>query len=280
MSEPVSPTPARSAGVLKTLLATFVILIVLSLFIDILGGVIQAAGHVLLGWLFFSRRVLPQVQVNWGGVWMAAACLVGVLVLTQTLARWLISSWRPRYTLISVAIVLLMFIAGTAATGIAHQTAWLANSDQPMFVYGGRSRETANRIKCRSNVGELAKAARIHAQEHAGRFPDTLGQLVQDDEWNSLYVCPSGTCESIPRETPLAEKARLIDAGQTSYGYLGRGLTLPLPDDTPIIVEPAVNHAGEGLNIGFADGTAEWYPADRAAAVLGRYARPTTRPAP
>lgn len=261
-------------------LATAGILFIILIFADMLGGLVTALWYLLAGWFAFLRRVVPQTQVNTAGVMTAAACLIGAIGLTQYLGRMFSPNWRAKWTVATVAIVVLMFAAGTAVVGMTHQVVWLRNSETPLFVYGGRSRESANRIKCASNLRQLTVEARLYANDH-GSYPDTIGQLLlaAPDVTPEQLTCPSGSVEKLVDLT-REEVARRTDEGHTAYVYFGRGLPANVPDDTPIFAESMYHHGGDGMNIGFASGQVYWQTPQEAREVLQRVGRTaTTRPA-
>jgi hypothetical protein len=78
------------------------------------------------GWVFYLYRVLPQPSVSWPGVLTAAACLAGLAVGLHCLLRWLADArqtfrtWQARWTAAALGLVLLLFVAGIAALGVAH----------------------------------------------------------------------------------------------------------------------------------------------------------------
>jgi hypothetical protein len=86
---------------------------------------------ILTGWATFLPARLPRATVNWSGVGMMLLCLGLVAGLAHHLGSWLWRSggrtepWRPRWTAAGLAIVILMFVAGMAVTGVAHQVGWL-----------------------------------------------------------------------------------------------------------------------------------------------------------
>lgn len=119
-------------------------------------AVLKAILLIPFGWFYFLRRVIPIVVVDSGGVVTAIFCLA---VFTAGLHRffyWLhqnmhppepvapelrlrwkdksqASEWRFRWTATFVALVLLVFVAGISVVGVAHQTAWLATSPEPII---------------------------------------------------------------------------------------------------------------------------------------------------
>jgi prepilin-type processing-associated H-X9-DG protein len=176
--------------------------------------------------------------------------------------------WRVRWTALSVVIVLLMFTAGIAATGITHQAAWLARSDQPMFTLQGRSRESANRVKCGSNMRQIGQAIQIYAADNGGKLPDSLELLLTLDITGEAFICPSSNDEKAPGAT-AEERARNLHK-HCSYVYHGRGLTTDSPKDTPILCEPLMHHQHAGMNVLFADGHVDFLSPTQAKAVMDR----------
>src|SRR4051812_7752271 len=109
--------------------------LVLLLVVCVAPFVVQLPLYLLVAWVFYLIRVVPQVQPNWSAIVSAVLSLGGVLFLGQISAAWL---WRPststgtaaprpwkfRWTFAGAAIVVLMFTCGIAAIGVTHQTAW------------------------------------------------------------------------------------------------------------------------------------------------------------
>ena len=149
--------------------------------------------ELVVGWPMYLARVLPSVRLNLAGLTTAAACLLLIVLLGHRFARWMWSAtragdgapaeqpmWRMRWTMGVIVIVLLMFVAGIGATGVGHQTVWLARSERPMFEY--RSRETANRVKCGSNLKQIGLALQLYAEKNGGRLPDSMIDLLLHED--------------------------------------------------------------------------------------------------
>jgi prepilin-type processing-associated H-X9-DG protein len=245
----------------------FALLVVGLLVLGIIGALppqIIFLAHLAFGWIGYLGKVLPQARMNGMGVATAALCLAGVLLLGHMLARWLMReingrAWSMRWTLSITAIIVFMFVAGIGAVGFAHQSVWLARSDRPIFTYSRRP--LAQRVRCASNLRQIGQALTLYANDHGGRLPDTLGQLflhLKGDLTAEVLVCPAGNAEKAPGATEHEQAAHLHDFRYCSYVYHGRGLTMPLPADRPIMAEPLVNHDDEGMNILFGDGRVEW----------------------
>ncbi|HEX6986597.1 MAG TPA: DUF1559 domain-containing protein [Planctomycetaceae bacterium] len=98
---------------------------------------------VLFGWAGFLRRVVPQMTADRGSIAVAAVALllftVGIHVMARRGYRRFASGrddlppkWRLKWTLSLVALTFVLFAAGVAITGLTHQVAWLASSDEPI----------------------------------------------------------------------------------------------------------------------------------------------------
>jgi hypothetical protein len=102
--------------------------------------------YLVVGWALFLARVVPNVLIDWFSVSLAVACLLGLICVMHFFCVWLhkeismrkaafaresgqerppIPAWRLPTTLGILGIVVLMFVAGTAAVGSIHQLVWL-----------------------------------------------------------------------------------------------------------------------------------------------------------
>ena len=109
------------------------------LFLLMLGALLplEAIGHLLLGWFYYTTQTLPSVSINPEAVVLGFLCLLALALGGHQSARWLFNNWaspsaepkfwRPSWTLLTLCIFVLMFIASIASIGIVHQTLWLAN---------------------------------------------------------------------------------------------------------------------------------------------------------
>lgn len=113
-----------------------------------------------------------------------------------------------------------------------------------------RARETANRVKCGSNLRQIGQACMLYANENKGYFPpDPMTLLKAEDIDYSVFVCPSSN------DTPLAT----LGNGHESYIYLGAGMTMNgAPPNAVIAYEPMSDHSNDGSNVLFGDGHVEF----------------------
>jgi hypothetical protein len=72
-----------------------------------------------------------------------------------------------RWTAAILGVVVLMFVAGIAAVGVTHQTAWLATSPEPFAERGS----SATRIMAQNQMKELSLGLVNYAENNDGRLP-------------------------------------------------------------------------------------------------------------
>lgn len=239
---------------------------------------LEAVATLAFGWFAFLLRVIPALTYNPAAIASALLFLTGSLLLTHLTARWLRTSlhpasppWKLRYTFALLTLLTLMFSAGAAATGIAHQTGWLLNSPVPLVA---NRRHSVHQVKCASNLRQLHQALLLHAQDHNNRLPDTLEDLLLTVDIGPLnLICPGGEYEAdidTSAPTTRAQIAEIRTPGNRhlSYLYYGRGLSLPLPHNTPLISEPLANHQARGFNLLTADGEVTFHPPHLAPTLL------------
>jgi prepilin-type processing-associated H-X9-DG protein len=261
----------KESLLVKVLLVVGIVALLASIFVD-LPPMLIALG-VLAGWIMFIMRLPAQIQLNFAAIATGVICLLGTLVVGHVLARWFWREtrhresepsgsaagpkpWRLRWTICLVGLFVAMFVCGIGATGAIHQAAWLARSPQPLFHYP--TRETANRVKCASNLRQIGQAMQLYAQAHGDKLPDSIADLLLDDDTPAaIFACPTSNAEP-PDGATAAERIARFDEQHNSYVYHGRGLTLPLPSDLPIACEPLLNHDGDGVNVLYGDLHVEW----------------------
>jgi prepilin-type processing-associated H-X9-DG protein len=121
-----------------------------------------------------------------------------------------------------------------------------------------RARETANRVKCASNMRSIGQAMIIYATSNRGYLPPDLAMVVPVGVKMDQFVCPSAS------DTPASNAAGLSTPGHLSYVYVYQGKPMSLRKLGPgsraaVLYEPFTNHT-DGTNILFADGHVEWLP--------------------
>lgn len=193
--------------------------------------------YLLIGWIRFLIRVIPAVRIHWDLIISAVVYAVLLVAGSHLFLRWLYREtagdgpghsaaakrqWRWRWTLSGFAVLLLMFCAGMAAIGVAHQTAWLVTSPKPLYVRN----VPGARIKCKSNLVQIGMEIAQYAADHGGNYPDDFSALMLGDDLPpSLFICP-GSDDSPATGATRAEVAQdLKRPGHCSYVYLGKGLS-------------------------------------------------------
>jgi len=267
----------------------------------LMPAVVEVPFTLAFGWLTYVGRVLPEVYVNRAGVAWSIIALAAFLLHGHAFAGWLwretaraftpspgtpgegggeglssepnratFPAWRLRWTLAGAALLLLTFTAGIAATGVAHQSAWLARSEEPIFLRRFRTQDKHDQLMCSNNLEQIGYALREYTAAHAGRYPDTLAQLISPEFEGHMLTCPA---------TDLYRYAGGLrgdhPADRREYTYYARNRRAPLPPRTLIASEPTINHDLAGVNILFADGKVEWHTPTEAQALLSAPREPT-----
>ena len=151
---------------------------------------------------------------------------------------------RPvTWAIAAVIVTLLLFLLSNIVT-----------SDR------GHDYAAANRVKCGSNLRLIGQALMLYANKNQGRYPDKLGDLMDQDIYTAVFICPESNDEAAaPGPTTQASSANVHAGGHLSYIYLGKGLTGTQPGTMVIAYEPLTNHANTGMNVLFGDGHVEFF---------------------
>lgn len=155
--------------------------------------------------------------------------------------------------------------AGT--TAIAQQAIALSI----MLPSLNRARETANRVKCASNMRQIGQAMLLYANENRQRYPKTLGELVAtQDIGTEVFICPSSS-NSVPdhiRHAPLDEQAAWV-TNNAPYVYLAPPRSNVNPE-LVMVHEKLDNHDHDGINMLFGDGHVEFMQLELAMELIER----------
>jgi prepilin-type processing-associated H-X9-DG protein len=142
------------------------------------------------------------------------------------------------------------------------------------------------RPRCATNLREMGLAIIMYANQHGGNFPDDLQALYSDQDLASdTLFCPT-TPPPLQSNATTQQAIAAINAGRSSYIYVGKGLTVHSPDDVVVMYEPLSDHT-VGINVLFADAHVEWLELAEAKKLLARFAAgeeqvrypPTSNPA-
>jgi prepilin-type processing-associated H-X9-DG protein len=122
-----------------------------------------------------------------------------------------------------------------------------------------RARETANRVKCASNLRSLGQACLLYSNENQGKLPPDLGTLATYMDGMGMlrghpFVCPSADSD-VPESLvglPIDQYAAWV-VDNSNYVYLGGGKTSNAGPETILMYEKPEDHL-QGLNMLFGDG--------------------------
>jgi hypothetical protein len=140
----------------------------------------------------------------------------------------------------------------------------------PMLPSNGRPRESANRVKCGSNLRQIGQAITLYAQANRGQFPPDLPALVLGEITPEVLVCVSSSAEpaSAPTTAAVVQQLR-TEAGHCSYVYAGVGLTSATATAAHVIAyDFGENHQKQGINVLHGDGAVELISQREAAYLL------------
>ena len=168
----------------------------------------EAIEQLLLGWLYFPMRVVPQMTADWPAVVAGALCAAAFLVALHRALRWLARSFAPhgawigiRTTIAAALVIFLLFASGTAMVGATHQAVWLITGRtkpaeqerHPPAAFGviSAARETARRSQQTNNLKQVGigfhKSHEGNAAFPPGGTMDATGRLMHG--W-TVYLGP------------------------------------------------------------------------------------------
>ncbi len=163
---------------------------------------IEFALYIAFGWIWYLARTIPRVEMTSDGIATAALCLLLIVVGSQFFLNWLYREirspanlsaprnirWKWRWTGDLLVVIVLMFVAGMAVTGMTHQLGWLLASKDPWVVSGGSV--AARRAQSVNNLKQIGLALDSYQEPHhsfppGGTF-DRQGRPLQS--WQAMIL--------------------------------------------------------------------------------------------
>lgn len=123
-----------------------------------------------------------------------------------------------------------------------------------------RARETANRVKCASNMRQIGQAILLYANENKGNYPPDLGTLIRTEDITAdAFICPSSNV-SLPGNIGQMKPEQIAQwvNEHSPYIYVGKGLNNNAPADRVVLYEQLEDHDKDGGNFLYGDGHVEF----------------------
>ena len=127
------------------------LIVVIFLVLLLVPGIVLIGVRLIVGWVLFLARVLPQIQWNWELMMGGVLALMLASVLLHRFLLWFVSAgaskrdWNVRSTVAIVVGILVLFVAATGMTGMVHQFAWLMR--EPILRNEFASVDRLNRMR-------------------------------------------------------------------------------------------------------------------------------------
>lgn len=192
MNHPMQEQQSERFVALSVLaILTFIVTVPLLIFVG------EHIEQLLLGWLYFPLRTIPQMSIDWPTAILGAVCSLLFVVGLHRTARWFLRSttdkavaetvpWTWRTSLVVSATLFVLFASGTALVGATHQLIWLLSgrSDSssetvPATELGAiaQARDSARRTQARNYLKQFGLA--FH------NFHDTYGAFPPGGTMNA-----------------------------------------------------------------------------------------------
>ena len=112
--------------------------------------------------------------------------------------------------------------------------------------------------QCPTNLRMLGQGLLLYANDHKGKYPQTLGEVAEEDmAWNA-FICPATNKQPPPADVQKDPKKLTAWANQNlDYIYLGATMNPNMPAERILVYENPANHPGAGVNVLFNDGHVE-----------------------
>ena len=141
----------------------------------------------------------------------------------------------------------------------------------------GRARESANRVKCASNLRQIGQAAFLYANDHGGHLPPDLPTILETEDITAeVLICPSSDLNKATGATTQQVVASLLAGNHLSYAWTGAGLTTAAPKDVILAFDlerhvPKDSATTTGINVLLYDGSVTFVNEATARAIWAQF---------
>lgn len=98
----------------------------------------ESTEQLLLGWIYFPLRTMPQVTIDWPTAFLGSVSSLMFVAGLHRMMRWVwatippvgevaVSRWTWRSSLVVSSMLFVLFASGTAIVGATHQFIWLVS---------------------------------------------------------------------------------------------------------------------------------------------------------
>jgi len=119
------------------------------------------------------------------------------------------------------------------------------------------ARETANRVKCASNLRQIGQAILLYSNDNRGAYPPDLGTLIKTEDITAQVFCCPDTNTKPPSDLTPDQTADWVNKN-SDYIYIGSNLKMGADPTIVVCYEKEGDHGHDGMNILFADGHVEF----------------------
>jgi hypothetical protein len=220
----------------------------------------SAVASVVFGALALIACAAIPVQ------YLAVVLGVAFGLMASTLGLLALGDTRARRIPTNLKVVPRQAGFGMAGVGVLLAAVGIALNVLAGYVFApptSRASESANRVKCASNLRHLGRA--LHAYAAAGvndHFPPDLETLYRLSDLDShRLLCPSG--DELPahlkQDLPESNRQVTFEFGETlSYLYLGAPMSAEVPSNVVLAYELPHHHRNDGGNVLFGYGRVEF----------------------
>jgi hypothetical protein len=184
----------KSHTIIKWFLWILVGAIVVSFMLPAFPGssslVLQVPARLLLGWYRHLGTVPENLGPTWqgmaAGATLAVATTLALHLMLTSISRLILNAsqpWKWRWSVSIMVLSLVLFATTCASVGIVHHGVWVMKN--PLSYDASRGILT----RAISNARQLATAVSLYQEDHAGKAPDRLEALENNDilEKGSLF---------------------------------------------------------------------------------------------
>lgn len=152
--------------------------------------------QLLLGWLYFPLRTIPQMSIDWPTAILGTVCSLLFVVGLHRTARWFLRStteeavavtynWTWRSSLVVSATLFVLFASGTALVGATHQVIW---------VLSGQGRSSDENVSA-AELGAVASAREAARRTQTRNNLKMVGLAIHNTHDTFLALPPGGTID-------------------------------------------------------------------------------------